>query len=57
MAYSFTIVDINWKLISKGIINSNITRIDIGDFNDGKYLLNLQNSNSIISGYFILKHW
>jgi len=54
--YNFTIVDINGKLISKGEINSNITRIDIGDLKDGKYILNLKNSSSVISGFFILKN-
>ena len=54
--YNFTIVDINGKLISKGEINSNIKRIDIGDLKDGKYILNLKNSSSVISGFFILKH-
>jgi len=53
--YTYTIVDITGKLIFNGEINSNITKIDIGDFKDGKYVLNLQNSNTIISGFFILK--
>ncbi len=53
--YTYTIVDITGKLIFNGEINSNITKIDVGDFKDGKYVLNLQNSNTIISGFFILK--
>ena len=44
------------NLISKGELNLNITRIDIGDLKDGKYILNLKNSSSVISGFFILKH-
>jgi hypothetical protein len=54
--YKYTIIDISGKKVIQGEIKSNITRIDIGGFLDGKYVLNLQNSNSIISGYFILKH-
>ena len=54
--YNYTIIDINGKLISKGEINSNITRINIGDLKDAKYILNLKNSSSVISGFFILKN-
>ena len=53
--YNYTIMDFSGKLISKGKINSNITKIDIGNFKDGKYILTLQSSKNIISGYFILR--
>ena len=53
--YNYSIIDISGKLISKGEINSNFTKIDIGNLKDGKYILNLQNSKNIISGYFILR--
>tara|TARA_B110000977_G_scaffold34070_1_gene45408 strand:+ start:819 stop:3572 length:2754 start_codon:yes stop_codon:yes gene_type:complete len=54
--YKYSIVDILGKIVTKGDIKSNITTIDIGRFSDGKYVLNLQNYESIISGYFIIKH-
>jgi len=53
--YNYSIIDISGKLISKGEINSNFTKIDIGNLKDGKYILNLKNSKNIISGYFILR--
>ncbi len=53
--YNYTIMDFSGKLIYKGEINSNITKIDIGNLKNGKYILNLKNSKNIISGYFILR--
>ena len=53
--YNFTIIDISGKLISKGEINSKFTRIDIKNLKAGKYILNIQNAENIISGFFILK--
>ena len=53
--YTYSIIDLSGKLISKGEIDSNITKIDIRDLKNGKYVLNLQNLNTIISGFFILK--
>ena len=54
-SYNYTIVDVVGKVISNGKINSKITAVNINDFLDGKYILTLQNSQEMISGYFVLK--
>jgi len=53
---NYKIVDPSGRLITKGEINSNITKIDISEFSEGKYILTIQNSYSVISGHFILKY-
>ena len=54
--YNYTIIDQSGKQIDKGKINSNLSKIDVNTYSAGKYILTLQNSKSVITGHFILRH-
>ena len=54
--YNYTIINQTGKKVAQGKINSNLSQIDVSAYSAGKYILTLQNSKSIITGHFILRH-
>jgi len=54
--YNYTIVNIEGRVIKKGIINTEHSTVNLNEFSAGKYILTLQNSKETITGYFILKN-
>jgi hypothetical protein len=50
------VIDQTGKKVGKGKINSNLSQINVSAYSAGKYILTLQNSESIITGHFILRH-
>lgn len=53
--YDYTIVDMQGKKVSQGIINQEMSTIDVDGYASGKYILIIKNSDTIIKGSFILK--
>jgi hypothetical protein len=53
--YNYTIFNIEGKQVEQGIINSDLSTIEVGKYSAGKYFLTLQNSERVITGHFILK--
>jgi len=54
--YNYIVIDQTGKKVGKGKINSNLSQINVSAYSAGKYILTLQNSESIITGHFILRH-
>ena len=52
----FKVIDINGNLISSGVINSELSNIDMSSYSEGTYILTITNSKKVITGTFILKH-
>ena len=52
--YRYTILDVEGKRIGQGLINNEHSIIEVGKYASGKYILTLQNSERLISGYFLL---
>lgn len=52
--YDYSIVNEEGKIVSKGIINSEQSSINLTGFVAGKYFLVLENSKNKITGFFIL---
>lgn len=53
--YNYTIVNVEGRLISKGIINGEMSTIEVDSYSVGKYILTLRNSVRTVTGHFILK--
>ena len=54
--YNYKVVDLQGKLVSSGIINSELSTIEVNAYTTGKYILILQNSETTIRGHFIIRH-
>ncbi|MCJ8288838.1 MAG: metallophosphoesterase [Crocinitomicaceae bacterium] len=54
--YNYTIVNQEGKVISTGVIDAELSSIDIKELAVGKYFLTLQDSSRTITGHFILKN-
>jgi hypothetical protein len=53
--YSYTIVTMEGKQMGQGVINSELSSIEVGRYAMGKYILTLRNSERVITGDFILR--
>lgn len=53
--YNYTILTMEGKKVGQGTINQELSTIEISGYATGKYILIIQNSDSIIKGSFILK--
>lgn len=53
--YNYTIINLGGSQVSQGLINQELSTIEIGAYATGKYILIIQNSDRIIKGSFILK--
>ena len=52
--YTYTVVNIQGKVMGKGRVNRDQTTINVKDYSTGKYVLTLKNGKSLIRGHFIL---
>jgi len=52
----YKVLDAKGAIISSGVINSELSIIDMTSFSDGSYVLTIRNKKKIITGSFILKH-
>jgi len=52
--YTYTVVNIQGKVMGKGLLNRDQTTINVKDYSTGKYVLTLQNGESLIRGHFML---
>jgi hypothetical protein len=53
--YIYTIVNMDGRLISNGVINQEISTIEIDNYASGKYIIVIKNADKTIKGSFILK--
>ena len=53
---NYKVIDVNGSIISSGVINSELSNIDMSSYSEGTYILTITNSKKVITGTFILKH-
>ena len=53
--YRYTILNAEGRRLDEGIINGELSTIDVQRYTAGKYVLTLQNSERVITGHFIIK--